>query len=203
MTQLLALSTVALMGFAIQRGTICTVLAVQQLLDHGRWQRLAGLLLAGAVAALVMGSWALGQGAAPNPPGWAAGWETVAGGVLFGIGATLNDGCTLGTIAKLARGQIGFAAVVPGFVVGAWIGAEARGAWGTGGPGEGRSGRTSPGRTSCAIETELNGATKHATNRLATMGWVRATARTVDLVRPRRARAARPGPAEAGRSNGS
>lgn len=47
------------------------------------------------------------------------------GAILFGIGATLNDGCAMGTIAKLARGDVGFAAVIPGSVLGAWLGFEA------------------------------------------------------------------------------
>jgi uncharacterized membrane protein YedE/YeeE len=93
------------MGFAIQRGATCTVAAVNQIVDERRCGRLLAL---GAAATLVLGGLLLAQAldlVPALPPNHAVTRSTVFGGVLLGLGASLNGACALGTIARIGAGQ--------------------------------------------------------------------------------------------------
>jgi hypothetical protein len=118
---LLAVLCVAAMGYAIQRGATCTVLAVDEILAKGRATRLLAMLEA---SAWVGGGLALasvfGWGAQP-PPGYAPGLATVAGGVLLGLGAFVNRSCVFGAVAKLGSGQWAYAFTPLGFLAGCWL----------------------------------------------------------------------------------
>jgi len=116
---LLAAGCAAAMGFAIQRGATCAVVAVEEVLSEGRVTRLAamaeaalwvagGLFLAralGLLTAVPAGSYAL------------TGW-TVLGGVLLGLGAYVNGACAFGSVARLGRGEWAFLATQAGFFLG-------------------------------------------------------------------------------------
>jgi hypothetical protein len=90
-----------IMGYAIQRGATCTVAAVSQLVDQGKWGRFVGLIEA---ALWVAGGLLLARalGFLPNlPAGQAVTTATFFGGILLGAGAYVNKACVFGTVAKI------------------------------------------------------------------------------------------------------
>lgn len=117
----LALLCAALMGFANQRGAICMVAAVEQLLAERRASRMIAMAEAGVwVAAGILAAGALGIGSI-RPPVSPVGWNTMVGGALLGMGALVNRACAFGTIARLGSGQWAYAATPVGFFGGCWI----------------------------------------------------------------------------------
>jgi toxin CptA len=116
----IALFAVGLMGFANQRGSVCTVAAIEQIVWRKRFDRLFGLI----EASLWVGGGGLvllkSLGVLPVvPAGYAAGAMAIVGGVLFGIGATVNRACVIGSVARLGSGEWAYLASPPGFYVGA------------------------------------------------------------------------------------
>jgi toxin CptA len=108
------------MGFAIQRGATCTVAAVSQLVDEGKWARFAGLMEA---AVWVAGGLLLARacGFLPDLPlGHAVSMSTVIGGILLGSGAYVNKSCVFGTIARIGSRDWAYLATPLGFLGGAW-----------------------------------------------------------------------------------
>jgi len=116
---LAALLLAVIAGFAAQRGSICAVAAVRDLVINRRWRRYVAFLECAAWSLLVL-SLARAFGVTPSsmpqdyPPGLAA----AIGGALFGAGATMNGACTFGSAARLGRGEIAFAAMPAGFLLG-------------------------------------------------------------------------------------
>lgn len=102
---LIALVAVGIMGFANQRGGTCTVAALEEVVLKGRFRRLIALfeasLWAGAGFVLLDAAGLL----TPIPASYAAGMETIAGGVLFGLGAFVNGSCIFGSVARLGSAQ--------------------------------------------------------------------------------------------------
>src|SRR3712207_5813016 len=102
---LTASAAIGLMGFAIQRGGTCTVAAIEEIVAERRFGRLAALV----EASLWVGGGLVLLNAAGllpvMPVGYAAGFTTVAGGMLLGIGAFVNRTCAIGTIARLGSGE--------------------------------------------------------------------------------------------------
>ena len=117
----IALGCALLMGVAIQRGATCTVAAVNELIDQRRATRLASLL----EAALWVGGGLLVWRALPTaPPMLPApyalnGW-TLAGAVLLGLGAFVNQACVFGAIARLGNGEWAYVMTPLGFYAGCW-----------------------------------------------------------------------------------
>lgn len=114
----LALACAALMGLAIQRGSTCTVAAVEEWLATRRLTRLAALV----EASLWVGAGLLLARLAGHtmvlPPGYAPGAWTLAGAALLGSGAVLNQACVFGTVARLGSGQWAYVATPLGFYLG-------------------------------------------------------------------------------------
>jgi toxin CptA len=114
-----ALFLAAIAGFAAQRGSICAVAAVRDVVINRRSRRYVAFLECAAWSLLVL-SLARTVGITPSslpqdyPPGLAA----AVGGALFGAGATMNGACTFGSAARLGRGEIAFAAMPAGFLLG-------------------------------------------------------------------------------------
>ncbi len=113
-----ALICATAMGFAIQRGATCAVVAVEEVLSQRRATRFVAL----AEAALwVAGGLVIAQAAglsAVMPPGFAPDLWTVIGGLLLGIGAFVNGACAFGSIARLGRGEWAYLATPVGFFLG-------------------------------------------------------------------------------------
>jgi hypothetical protein len=79
---------------------------------------------------MLTGVLALVFGLAPQPA-WTRtplSWA-LAGGLLFGVGAAVNGGCSLSTLTRLADGDLGMLAALAGFLAGVstWIGVQAAG----------------------------------------------------------------------------
>jgi uncharacterized membrane protein YedE/YeeE len=115
---LIALIAVGIMGFANQRGGTCTVAAFEEIIFEGRFKRLVALfeasLWAGAGFVLLDTAGLL----AAVPANYAAGVGTMAGGVLFGIGAFVNGSCIFGSVARLGSGDLSYLAMPFGFYLG-------------------------------------------------------------------------------------
>ncbi len=110
-----------IMGFAIQRGATCLVVAVDQLVRERRARRLRhiaeaslwvmlGLLLAHAAGVPMV-----------LPHGYVVGLPTVVGGTVLGLGAYINRGCVFGAIARLGSGEWVYLLTPVGFFVGCWV----------------------------------------------------------------------------------
>ena len=115
---ILAILCAGLMGFAIQRGATCTVAAVDEMLTSGQANRLMALLEA---SLWVAGGLLLAQLANLSrsmPSGYAANVWTVIGGVLFGLGAWINQACVFGAVARLGSGQWAYIGTPLGFYLG-------------------------------------------------------------------------------------
>ncbi|OGA98477.1 MAG: hypothetical protein A3E25_16945, partial [Burkholderiales bacterium RIFCSPHIGHO2_12_FULL_69_20] len=115
----LALLCAALIGFAAHRGSLCNVRAVAEIMTGGSAHMLSSLVQAALWVTLLTGLGAQLMGLsphvilAPQPAAWA-----LLGGILFGMGAALNGGCSLSTLHRLADGDAGMLASLAGFVLG-------------------------------------------------------------------------------------
>lgn len=101
------------LGVAIQRGTTCAVLAVEEIIRHRRADRFLGFFECGMWASLTLfvtshaGS---GWHAGPSVP------LILAGAIVFGCGAAINGACAFGTIGRLGNGRLEY--LLTGFM--AW-----------------------------------------------------------------------------------
>jgi uncharacterized membrane protein YedE/YeeE len=111
-----------LMGFVADRTNLCTVSAVEEVISR----RSARVL--GNIVKIVL--WVLGIstllnavfGFTPlNSDRFVGGWISLAGGLVFGLGATLNGGCSLQTITRLGRGNLGMIVSITGMPIGAMM----------------------------------------------------------------------------------
>ena len=113
-----ALLCAAVMGLAIQRGSTCSVAAVEEWRSSRRFTRLAAMLEASLwVCAGLLLARQFGHPMA-LPAGHALTLWTVAGATLLGLGAAVNQACVVGTVARLGSGQWAYAATPLGFFVG-------------------------------------------------------------------------------------
>lgn len=114
----LALLCAAIMGLAIQRGSTCTVAAVEEWRSTRRLTRLAAMVEASIWVCAGVWLARLWGHATPLPPGYAlTGW-TLTGAALLGLGAVANQACVFGTVARLGSGQWAYAATPIGFYLG-------------------------------------------------------------------------------------
>ena len=118
---LAALICAGLMGFAIQSGATCTVYAVSELIEQRRAARLVAMLEAGLWVAALLTLFGLAAMMLPRPPAYAPGWSTLAGGILLGLGASLNGACLFGTVARIGSGEWGYAATPLGYLAGVML----------------------------------------------------------------------------------
>ena len=104
---LLSLSLAGLLGFAAHRSSICTVLAVAEVLSTRRAYMLFSFAktILWVLAISLPLIWLL-PGARASGSGWAISVSILAGGFLFGVGAALNGGCAFSTLWKLGDGQL-------------------------------------------------------------------------------------------------
>jgi uncharacterized membrane protein YedE/YeeE len=117
---LLAIPLAFVVGFALRRGSVCMVEGTRQAIVLGRPLRLRAFVVAAGTAGVIILplSWLLPQTGmlAPRFPITGA---TLAGGVLFGIGARINGGCQFGTLGRLAGGELDYAVTCLAAVAGA------------------------------------------------------------------------------------
>jgi uncharacterized membrane protein YedE/YeeE len=106
-------------GFAAHRASLCTVRAVAETMSSGTAWMLASFLKAAAWAAAIAGALLLLYPAAAVPalertPHALA----LLGGFVFGMGATVNGGCSLSTLQRLADGDLSMLGTLAAFLVG-------------------------------------------------------------------------------------
>jgi uncharacterized membrane protein YedE/YeeE len=111
-----------LMGFVTDRTNLCSVHAVNELL----FQRRATLLLSFVKVVLwVLGTSLLLQWLLSTPSASTNSFQirpvSLMGGILFGFGSVMNDGCSLHTLTRLGRGNMGMVVSIVGLIVGAII----------------------------------------------------------------------------------
>lgn len=119
---LLSLLMGAILGFATHRAGLCTVKAAAEILTSRRGHFLWSFAKS---AAWVMAMTAVlgGFGHTANFTHWPLTALSVLGGVLFGVGAGLNGGCTFSTLSRAVDGDIGLWITVAGWPVGMWVAA--------------------------------------------------------------------------------
>lgn len=117
---LIALAACAfLVGISIGKGSTCAVTAAKELVFKRHGTMLIGFVLAASAAGLLTYplSWLSGLAfhvAADVPISKAL----VAGAVLIGVGAVINDACLLGTLARVGQGEVRFLALPLGLALG-------------------------------------------------------------------------------------
>jgi uncharacterized protein len=109
-------------GFALQRGNVCSVLAARQIAWTGRWSRLHGLLLASAwaFAVIVPIAW-YGAGPFKTSGQLPLSFLPVIGGVLYAVGCCVNGACIFGVCSRLTAGNLSFIFTIPGMAAGATL----------------------------------------------------------------------------------
>lgn len=110
------------MGYSVNQGGTCAVATAYEILHHRRPRLFIGLLAASATAGLV---------AVPlvwfaSGPAMLAGTVDVSGtlligAVVFGIGATINDACLLGSLGRLGEGELRLVVLPVGLAAGFFV----------------------------------------------------------------------------------
>ncbi len=110
-------------GFALQRGNVCSVLAARQIVWMGRWTRLRGLLLASAwgFAILIPLTW-LDVGPFKLSQQYPPTLLTAFAGVLYAFGCFVNGACIFGVCSRMTAGHISFIFSIPAMSIGAALG---------------------------------------------------------------------------------
>ena len=115
----LSLTLAALLGFAAHRASLCSVRAVEEIVNQRRAHTL-GSFAKTALWAMIVAipiAWLWPDRTVPVQ-GYAFSLSAVAGGFLFGLGAALNGGCTFSTLGHLADGCLWMFATLIGFCAG-------------------------------------------------------------------------------------
>jgi len=115
----LSLFCVLLIGFATHRASLCNVRAVAEILRCRSafllWSMTRAMLwMATLTGALV---WLFDTPTAAVLTQQSLLWA-ITGGLLFGVGAAVNGGCSLSTLHRLVEGEIGMLLTLSGFAAG-------------------------------------------------------------------------------------
>lgn len=95
------------LGFALARANSCTVASTRRLVIHRRADWLLGLFVAISWAGMTLLSLAwLSPSSFNFPAALPIGGKLVTGSFVLGIGALLNQGCFLGSVSQLGRGNL-------------------------------------------------------------------------------------------------
>lgn len=108
----------AILGFAAHRANICTVKAVEEMLTtrHAYMLLSFGKTILWVILVTLVLSWIVSPVAVVR---WQLSYYSIAGGIMFGVGATLNGGCAFAMLARLANGKLVQILTLAGFGVGA------------------------------------------------------------------------------------
>lgn len=106
------------LGAALARANSCTVASAERLVFDGRPDWLAGLGIAISWAGLTMAGIAIVMpGLVQLPVQLPVTWQVILGGVVLGLGATINQGCFLGSIARFGRGEAAYLFTLAGIAL--------------------------------------------------------------------------------------
>jgi uncharacterized membrane protein YedE/YeeE len=110
------------MGFAIGRGDICAVAAVNYWINHKQASYLRAFIVATASAGLILlpSAWIFPDIVSLSYT-YQLSWMTFIAGALFGLGAFLNSACVFGTIAHLSKGEMNYIGTIAGMFIGALL----------------------------------------------------------------------------------
>lgn len=111
-----ALFLIALLGYFAQTTGLCMVRGVNEWLK-GRPLFMLAILFSG-VWAWVAASASYYAGLSPPFKVFEANAWFALGGLLFGLGTAFNQGCSVSTFSKLARGHLQMSATLIGWIVG-------------------------------------------------------------------------------------
>ena len=108
------------MGFAIGRGDVCAVAAVNYWINHKRTAYLRAFIVATASAglALLPSAWFFPATVTLSQTYEPSGIMLIAG-ALFGLGAFLNGACVFGTLAHISKGEMDYIGTIAGMFIGA------------------------------------------------------------------------------------
>lgn len=93
------------LGFALNQGSICTVIATRELVSEKRPARFIALVECAVWAALV---YAILEASPTMQQGWSPLGYLIPATVLFGIGTYLNGACVFGSVGHFGNGEIDF-----------------------------------------------------------------------------------------------
>jgi uncharacterized protein len=93
------------LGFALNHGSICTVIATTELVSERRSARSIALIECAVWAALI---YAILETSPTMQQGWSPLGYLVPGAVLFGIGTYVNGACVFGSVGHFGNGHIDF-----------------------------------------------------------------------------------------------
>jgi uncharacterized membrane protein YedE/YeeE len=106
------------LGAALARANSCTVASARRLVCDGKPDWLIGLWIAIAWAGLTLAAFSL---VLPQvvvfPAQLPIGWQVIAGAMIMGLGATMNKGCFLGSVAALGRGDLAYLFTLTGIAL--------------------------------------------------------------------------------------
>lgn len=116
---ILAILLAATVGIFAHRAGICTVAAVQELLDGKRPNMLFSFLKAilWVIAVMIAFKW-IAADIAKTPVTWRFSISGIIGGLVFGIGAAVNRGCAISTLRDLADGRFAIIGTLAGMYLG-------------------------------------------------------------------------------------
>ncbi|MEG8012986.1 YeeE/YedE thiosulfate transporter family protein [Sphingomonas sp. 22R3R2A-7] len=110
------------MGYSVNQGGTCAVATAYEILHHRRPRLFIGLLAASATAGLVAVPlvWsAAGSAMLAGTVGVSG--TLLMGAVVFGIGATINDACLLGSLGRLGEGEVRLVVLPVGLAAGFFV----------------------------------------------------------------------------------
>jgi hypothetical protein len=101
------------LGFALNSGSICTVIATRELVSEKRPARSIALVECAIWAALI---YAILEASPMMGQGWAPLGYLVPAAALFGLGTYVNGACVFGSVGHFGNGEIDFGFVFLGIV---------------------------------------------------------------------------------------
>lgn len=108
-----------LLGFVLQQAAMCTVANVERLVLRRQPSGMAGLAIAVSWSGVVLlGLAALHPGDVRLPGEQPVTIALVIGAVMAGVGATINGGCFVGSVARIGAGDLNFLASIIGIGIG-------------------------------------------------------------------------------------
>ena len=93
------------LGFALNHGSICTVIATRELVSEKRPARFIALVECAIWAALV---YAILETSPTMRQGWSPLGYLVPAAMLFGVGSYVNGSCVFGSVGHFGNGEIAF-----------------------------------------------------------------------------------------------
>lgn len=102
-------------GFLLEKGQVCFTSAFRDLWTAGRSNMTVAIILGMIISTI--GTFAFIQNGTPAVIHW-AGWNTVIGGFIFGVGIVIAGGCETGWMYRAVEGQVHYMLVGVGNILG-------------------------------------------------------------------------------------